>query len=99
MGVSTSIGLQVSIVVSMATADVIHFLCCRRCRRHAREIASHCSLRRFRTILCSVLLRKTYEMWIDHFQVAGSQTLKASGKPVKVAESDVDVSRIHHIAR
>uniref|UniRef100_A0A3Q2YAA0 Pleckstrin homology domain containing, family A member 7a n=1 Tax=Hippocampus comes TaxID=109280 RepID=A0A3Q2YAA0_HIPCM len=37
------------------------------------------------------LTRKTYEMWIDHFQVAGSQTLKASGKPVKVAESDVDV--------
>lgn len=27
------------------------------------------------------------------FQVAGSQTLKESGKPVKVAESDVDVSR------
>ena len=27
-----------------------------------------------------------------NLQVAGSQTLKESGKPVKVAESDVDVS-------
>lgn len=32
------------------------------------------------------------EILIFNFQVAGSQTLKESGKPVKVAESDVDVS-------
>lgn len=31
--------------------------------------------------------------FFSNFKVAGSQTLKESGKPVKVAESDVDVSK------